>query len=569
MSKIRFFAIIAVSAVLAGAAYAAPGRVGGGGAHFGGGGGAHFGGGGGMRMGGAPHIGGGGMRMGGAPHFGGGARMGGMRAGGAPRFGGRPAGVPRFAARPNGGGGPRSFAGRGNRFAGRGHAANINPAAGVGRNRNAAGVMANRQARVRSNAVRNALRSRAVAGALHRNGALRSPNARAHIAAAAAIAGWHEGRDQGRFHGGGWWRHRNGGYGWVGPVFWPFAYDDLYDYTLWGYGYDDPFWGYGYGDIYAGLFSPYDYDALAAYWPQGGGGARRSQGAAQDSQSAPPEQLVQMCGQDKSDIAGLPLDQIQKAIKPDDAQRAALDDLAKASAKAAQDIKAACPSQIALTAPARLADMQTRIEAMIAAVATVQPPLRKFYDLLNDDQKTRLNALGRDERQGQRGNQVRAAATKKNSGGSLAQSCGAEQANIAPWPSADIEAKLHPTEAQRASLAALQDATAKASDTLKAACPPNDDAITPTARLEAAGRRLDVLLQAVKSVRTALDDFYGSLSDEQKAQFEAIGPSRQAAASDPSGTTAQSSANAAPHGHLHRRHANINGMIRRLMSVVR
>jgi hypothetical protein len=32
------------------------------------------------------------------------------------------------------------------------------------------------------------------------------------------------------------------------------------------------------------------------------------------------------------------------------------------------------------------------------------------------------------------------------------------------------------------------------------------------------------MLQAVKLVRSALDDFYGSLSDEQKAQFEAIGP---------------------------------------------
>jgi len=35
------------------------------------------------------------------------------------------------------------------------------------------------------------------------------------------------------------------------------------------------------------------------------------------------------------------------------------------------------------------------------------------------------------------------------------------------------------------------------------------------------------MLQAVKLVRTALDDFYGTLSDEQKAQkFEAIGPQR-------------------------------------------
>jgi hypothetical protein len=545
MSKIKLFAIIALSAVLAGAAYAAPGRGGGGGGgrgggggHFGGGGGAHFGGGGGAHFGG-----------------GGGMRMGGMRGGGAPRFSGRAAGVSRFAARPSGVRGSRSFAARGNRIAGRGRAANIARTAGAGRDRNTAGLTASRQASVRSNAVRNAMRSGAVAGALHRSAALRSPNARAHIVAAAAVAGWHGGRGVG-----GWWRHRNGGYGWVGPVFWPFAYDDLYDYTLWGYGYDDPFWGYGYGDIYAGLFSPYDYDALAGYWPQGeaGGGARRSQGASQGPQSA-PEQLAQMCGQDKSDIAGLPLDQIQKAIEPEDAQRAALDDLAKASAKAAQDIKAACPSQIALTAPARLADMQTRIEAMIAAVGTVQPPLQKFYDLLNDDQKTRLNALGQ--------NQRRAADAKKNNGDSLAQNC--SQANIAPWPSTEIEAKVQPTEAQRASLAALQDATAKASDMLKAACPSNDDAITPTARLEAAGTRLGVMLQAVKTVRTALDDFYGKLSDEQKAQFEAIGPNRQAAASDPSSSADQSTASAAPHGHFRHRHASIGGMVRRLMSVMR
>ena len=34
------------------------------------------------------------------------------------------------------------------------------------------------------------------------------------------------------------------------------------------------------------------------------------------------------------------------------------------------------------------------------------------------------------------------------------------------------------------------------------------------------------MLQAVKSVRAALDDFYATLSDEQKAQFEAIGQKR-------------------------------------------
>ena len=52
--------------------------------------------------------------------------------------------------------------------------------------------------------------------------------------------------------------------------------------------------------------------------------------------------------------------------------------------------------------------------------------------------------------------------------------------------------------------------------------------MTPPARLAAIGKRLDTMLQAVKQVRAALEDFYATLSDEQKAQFEAIGPRRSA-----------------------------------------
>ena len=60
---------------------------------------------------------------------------------------------------------------------------------------------------------------------------------------------------------------------------------------------------------------------------------------------------------------------------------------------------------------------------------------------------------------------------------------------------------------------------------LKTSCQP-DDAVTPSARLAAVSKRLETMLQAVKLVRSALVDFYATLSDEQKAQFEAIGPRR-------------------------------------------
>ena len=389
--------------------------------------------------------------------------------------------------------------------------------------------------------MRNALN----AGALHNRAALRNPNARARIAASVATAGWHEGRGRG-----GWWRHRNGGYGWVGPLFWPFAYYDIYDYAMWGYGYDAPFWDYGYDDLYAGIFSPYGYDDLVGYWPQGAGGPQAVAQQPPGTPTATPGQLAQMCGEDSRDIAGLPIDEIQQAIAPNDAQRAALDDLANASVKAAQDIRGACPTQIALTAPARLVAMQQRIEAMISAVGTVQPALQNFYGLLNDDQKGRLNALGVDQR--------RAEATKDKPG-PLAENCGAGQTGVTDWPSAEIEARVHPTEAQRAGLAALQNASAKAADLLKTSCQASE-AITPPARLEAVGKRLEVMLQAVRSVRAALDDFYGKLSDEQKAQFEAIGPRRTALSDQP--TAAQA--------HIRRHHhVSIAGLIRHFISMAR
>lgn len=360
----------------------------------------------------------------------------------------------------------------------------------------------------------SALNSRALARTMHNAGALRSPGIRTRMAASAALAGWHNGRG-----GSGWWQHASGGYGWVGPLFWPFAYFDIYDYAIWGNGVGAPFWGYGYDDIYAGLFAPYGYDDLTRYLPP-----RAS--PAPGGPDAAPDRLVQMCGEDSRDVAGLPIDLIQQVIEPTETQRAALDDLANVSVTAAQNIKAACPTRISLTAPSRLASMQQRIEAMIAAVAIVQPSLDKFHGLLSDEQKARFNALGEDQRR-----QISA----RSSNRSLARGCDVAPPAALKWPTEEIDARLRPGDTQRTSLVALQDASAKAADMLKTSCQA-EDMVTPPARLAAVGKRLDTMLQSVKLVRSALDDFYGSLNDEQKAQFEAIGP-RRTASSDQPGTT--------------------------------
>ncbi len=418
--------------------------------------------------------------------------------------------------------------------------------------------------------VSRAMQSRAVAGALQHRNTLRNPNTRALITASAAMGAWHYRHGN---YGNGWWRHRHGGYGWVGPLFWPFAYYDFYDYTMWGYGYDDPFWDYGYNDIYAGLFAPYGYDALAGYFPAGSATRRVASTVGRASSNSPadetakpaPSQLERMCGDDSRDIAGLPIDRIQDVLQLNDEQRGALDNLADASAKAARDLRAACPTEAALTGPGRLAAMEKRIDAMIAAVGTVRPPLEKFYGLLTDEQKARLNALGQEQRE----NNARKGKDSANTLQSDASGkvCGAADADATQWPTAEIERRLQPTEVQRASLTALQNATAKAADMLRASCQ-REGNLTPPARLAAVEKRLGTLLQAVKTVRTALSDFYGTLTDEQKAQFEAIGPRLMGAVEEQEPV---SSSRRAGTRSRHHRHGvrSVEGVLRHFMAIVR
>jgi len=44
--------------------------------------------------------------------------------------------------------------------------------------------------------------------------------------------------------------------GFVGPVFWPYAYDDYIDYVFWPYAYDT-FWPYAYDDVFQGIYGGY------------------------------------------------------------------------------------------------------------------------------------------------------------------------------------------------------------------------------------------------------------------------------------------------------------------------
>ncbi|MBS4003797.1 MAG: Spy/CpxP family protein refolding chaperone, partial [Afipia sp.] len=83
------------------------------------------------------------------------------------------------------------------------------------------------------------------------------------------------------------------------------------------------------------------------------------------------------------------------------------------------------------------------------------------------------------------------------------------------------------------------------------------------------GKRLDTMLQAVKTVRTPLDSFYGSLNDEQKASFDAIGPKRMSALDENAIARNDADTPRRARGRRHHHYGNVDYMIRRMMSFVR
>jgi ABC-type transporter MlaC component len=326
---------------------------------------------------------------------------------------------------------------------------------------------------------------------------------------------------QGRFFDPQWRRHRPFPVviGWVGPLFWPYAYDDFVDYTFYPYAYDT-FWPYAYDDFYGGMFGAYAQGYGGTYAavgpPESYGGRRSARGyGGRGSGSAGGRSVgADLCSGQTAGLTDWPIERIAQTVEPNDAQRAVLDELKAATAQALDVLKAACPTALPSTPTGRIEAMHQRLDAMVQAVRTVRPVLEKFYQSLNDEQKARFNALGAadnpDQQQAQR---------------DLTQVCGERASGIASLPSERIEQAVRPNESQRGALKELQDATSDAVNLLSSDCP-TYRALTPVGRLQAMEQRLDAMLRAVQTVQPALEKFYASLSDEQKERFNRLSPTQ-------------------------------------------
>lgn len=315
---------------------------------------------------------------------------------------------------------------------------------------------------------------------------------------------------------------------WTGPVFWPAAYEDMFGYAAGPT--DMRFWSDGFADVFAGIFGQPGSDERASARPrsqavQTVSDDDRTTGAARSSSEQKP------CGTPTSQSVDDFMSQIEQTVRPKPAQQAALNDLRSTMTRAADDVRRACPHETPLTPLARLDAMQQRLWAMQSAALLVRTPFAKFVATLDDEQKARLDgspqaaqaapAPRANTRRHARAD-AQAESQAQMASGAPVQICYMQSRAASAQPYEQIAERVRPTQDQQASLKALAETSGNMAKLMLASCPDKPPA-NALARIDAVLGRLEAMLYAINVVNPPLQEFYGSLSDEQKARFNSLG----------------------------------------------
>ena len=244
-----------------------------------------------------------------------------------------------------------------------------------------------------------------------------------------------------------------------------------------------------------------------------GAAAIETEHAAREARTEINTKVLESCTGLAPGVTNPPIDQIRQTFHLTTDQEAALDDLAAALSRARDIIRSSCQASVPLTPLGRLDSAELQLNANIKATGLVRSPLERFYQALNDDQKRRLDAM--------------TGSAHGRLAGYMADLCN-RQGGFIDLPVQHIEEVVQPTAQQQSVFDDLKKETQNADDQLKSSCQtavPN----SPVARLDTIKARLSAMADAIKAVRPNLEKFYASLSDDQKARFNMMGPPQKPA----------------------------------------
>jgi hypothetical protein len=310
------------------------------------------------------------------------------------------------------------------------------------------------------------------------------------------------GRD--RSEGGG----RGGFIAWYGPVFWPYAYDDLFEYLLWP-GDDGDYAALFWVAAFEATVDPAFASGAAAGAATGGlptpagpsGSVSRSRAGVRGL-SGQSREFAQICGGRTSGRTLWPAERVSRTLDPTGGQEVVLGAFKKAMAAAAMVLDEACTNEMPTSAVRRLAAIERRLDALQRAVAIIRPALDDLYGALDGAQKARLDGVAPDQ-----------VVADADPGQSPVSICAPPQPQ--PPPEKD------PT--QSAARAALTDALGAAVERLRAACPAPMPWTLPQ-RLATLETRLGAMLAAVRIEQPALAAFADALSREPKSHANEVEP---------------------------------------------
>jgi hypothetical protein len=301
--------------------------------------------------------------------------------------------------------------------------------------------------------------------------------------------------------------------GWAGPVFWPYAYDQLFGALLGPR--TNQFWAYGYGDLFAGILFPdvtanpsADYGATAGY---GLDLVAAPATTPQQPTIGAESSLTQLCVSAQPISNAVPIERMKSVLQPNSDQLRRLEALEVAEASVAKALAASCETQKPATPIARLDAVKARLHQLIEATNIVAAPLSHFYGSLTDEQKARFNQFGETRQQQTAGTAGQA---------DVAGLCG-PQTGIPGAAIGQFEKAVQPNAQQRAELATVSEAANVAEQAILAACP-EQAPLTPPGRLRAIEYRLQAMLHGVEQVQLPLQRFRASLDKDQQIRFDEL-----------------------------------------------
>lgn len=290
----------------------------------------------------------------------------------------------------------------------------------------------------------------------------------------------------------------------AGPAAWITAYEEVLGFAFWPDDHAAQFRSRGF-DVIADTITG-RFDGMRAPTWVATTGAARSDGGTSVS--------ADQCNDASSTGDKWPASRIEQLLQLSDAQHAMLDMVQLAANDAVRTIKSNCRQMGDLSPPDRLRALVQALWVVRDCDIAMRAPLKNFYESLTSAQKSSFAVL--------QPQNTSPPDDKTQGADKQSQACAAQNIGSAERLVKEIEMKVKPDKTQAASLENLHKASSDMAKLLIASCAQPIPA-DPLARLDSASDQITAMNYAASNVQIALDDFYGRLSQTQKARFEATG----------------------------------------------